>query len=575
MLALGLIALGDVIAWGVQSSWGSVEVRDVRWTGSTGSTMSALLYVPSRATRETPAPGVVAIHGYINSRETQGGYAVELSRRGFVVLAVDQTGHGYSDPPSGSNGFGGPDALAYLRSLDFVDPDNVGLEGHSMGGWAVLNAAGGDPDGYRSVVLQGSSTGTAGAPDGTRAFPRNLSVVFSEFDEFSGLMWGSPVAGDVPGSDKLMGVFGVDEPVEPGRVYGSIEDGTARILHQPPVTHPGDHLSRAAIGHAVEWFQATLEGGEVTPATDQVWYWKELATLTSAVGMILLLLAAGGRLLALPFFAVLAREPVATRGARGPAWWGAALVFVLLPPLVLFPFKDVVGRTVPVSAWFPQSITTQVAGWAVLVGVISLALFALWHRSTNRGAADAFDAYGVTWSGRWAPALVLRSVLLALAIVATGYATLALSSGLLNVDYRFWVFAIKPMSGLHLRIALSYVVPFTAFFWIYGVVLNGQLRVDDRSPGREMLAAVALSVVGFALLLVYQYSSLFAGGTLRDPSEPLWTIIAFQFLPIMSIAAVLTVYFFRRTGTVYVGATVCGLLVTWIVVASQATHYPF
>jgi len=84
--------------------------------------------------RADSRPGILAVHGYINSRETQHGFAIEFARRGYVALALDQAGHGYSDPPAFANGCGGPDGLAHLRSLDVVDKNNVGLEGHSMGG---------------------------------------------------------------------------------------------------------------------------------------------------------------------------------------------------------------------------------------------------------------------------------------------------------------------------------------------------------------------------------------------------------------------------------------------------------
>ena len=57
------------------------------------------------------------------------------------------------------NGYGGPDGLRYLRGLDVVDKDNIGLEGHSMGGWAVLAAAAAMPDSYKAMVLEGSATG--------------------------------------------------------------------------------------------------------------------------------------------------------------------------------------------------------------------------------------------------------------------------------------------------------------------------------------------------------------------------------------------------------------------------------
>jgi hypothetical protein len=124
-ISLALVLVGSLIAWNTQTAGGTVRVIDVRWVGSNGTPMSGLLYVPQTATAETPAPGIVAIHGYINSRETQSGYAIEFARRGWVVLAADQTGHGFSGGAAFANGFGGPDALRYLRSLDIVDPDNI------------------------------------------------------------------------------------------------------------------------------------------------------------------------------------------------------------------------------------------------------------------------------------------------------------------------------------------------------------------------------------------------------------------------------------------------------------------
>ena len=163
---LALIAAGGVLAHLTQTS-GGIRIQDIRFAGAKGNIMSALLYIPVNATSQNPAPGILAVHGYINSRETQDGFAIEFARRGYVVLALDQTGHGYSDPPAFANGFGGPDGLVYLRSLDFVDKDNIGLEGHSMGGWTVLAAAMAMPNNYKSMVLEGSSTGKPFAADGT------------------------------------------------------------------------------------------------------------------------------------------------------------------------------------------------------------------------------------------------------------------------------------------------------------------------------------------------------------------------------------------------------------------------
>src|SRR5437588_10666726 len=223
---LVLIVGGSWLAHVTQTS-GGIRIEDVRFKGAKGNTMSALLYVPPNASAQTPAPGILAVHGYINSRETQDGFAIEFARRGYVVLALDQTGHGYSDPPAFANGFGGPDGLAYLRSLEFVDKTNIGLEGHSMGGWTVLAAATAAPNDYKSMVLEGSSTGKPFAAEGTTSWPRNVALVFAQYEEFSTLMRGVDKARDVVKSPKLLTFFGSTGPVEPAMVYGVLEQCTA------------------------------------------------------------------------------------------------------------------------------------------------------------------------------------------------------------------------------------------------------------------------------------------------------------------------------------------------------------
>ena len=261
LFALGwaLALAGGLIAHLVQTS-GGVRVEDVRYPGAAGETISALLYVPPSATAAHPAPAVLVSHGFINTREMQSPFAIELARRGFVVLAMDMTGHGYSSGPMGIDGFGGPSSLTYLRNLPYVDRANVGLEGHSMGGAPVMNAATAIPDGYNAVVLEGSTTQFFGAgKPGSPTFPRNLAVVFGRYDEFAPLMWGEAKGSDVGASPKLEGIFGSQGPVTVGRLYGDITAGTGRLLVNPPVDHPQEHFSNAGVGAAVDWFQRTLK----------------------------------------------------------------------------------------------------------------------------------------------------------------------------------------------------------------------------------------------------------------------------------------------------------------------------
>lgn len=562
-----LILLGGLLAHFTQTANG-IRIEDVRFKGAKGNNMSALVYIPANAAEKTPAPGILAVHGYLNSRETQDGFAIEFARRGYVVVALDQTGHGYSDPPAIANGFGGPDGLTYLRSLPYVDKNNIGLEGHSMGGWTALAAATAMPDAYRSIVLEGSSTGKPFAADGTPAWPRNLALVFSQYDEFSLIMWGSEYAADVPKSAKLAAAFGVTGPIEPGKMYGDIGQGTARVLYTPAITHPADHFSREAIGYSLDWFGKTLTGGKPLPSTDQIWLWKEIGTLIGLVGLVVLLLGAFEFLLGMAPFSVLRAVPSGP-GVTTPApsiqngrWWIAFWVSALLPAITYYPAFALGATWLPASRFLPQSFTTQIAVWALINTAITLALLPLLPKRTMRKG------------------VVGQSMLIAVATVAVGYVALWLADVLFKIDFRFWVVALKLPSATQWMIMLIYLIPFTLFFV---VALHAQHRNFSRlgasAPGHYAAMILSLSL-GFIILIGGQYLALWLGGKLinpvpRSPVVPLSTIIGIQFIPLLAIVAIISTFTWRRTGTSLPGALICGLFVTWYIVAGTATQAAF
>ena len=581
LLALILVFGGGYLAWRVQTAGGTVRVEDVRFMGDDGTMMSGLLYVPPNASAESPAPGILAIHGYINSRETQSGFAIEFARRGFVVLALDQTGHGFSDPPAFAQGLGGPAGLEYLRSLDIVDPDNVGLEGHSMGGTAVLAAAAAHPEGYRAVVPVGAAVAPRQTVEGEPLVPRNLAVVFSVWDEFSDLMWSVPVAPEMVGSERLMELFGTDEPVEVDRLYGDPAVGTGRVLRMPRTTHPGDHLSTEAIGDAVAWMQRVLEGEQPLPPEDQIWYWKEIGTFLAFLGMLLAVFPLGAMLLQTPYFSGLRSDPAPARGMTGGSWWIGAGLTLVIPVLTYYGLQNLGTALLEPNAFWPQSVTTGIVFWALGNAVITAVLFGIWHfgqnRKTGAGAAEyglwlpgtsaGGSAGGASSTGR----MLWRSVVLAGALAGFCYLLLTLSDFFYQTDFRFWVLALKPMGNHHVRIFLAYLPALLLFFVVLGVALHGQMRRRDESRGRAMLRNAALLSGGFVALLLFQYVPLLMGGTL-PLGEPLLTIVAIQFVPLLIIIGLVSTYFFHKTGRIWVGAFFNAFFVTWYIVAGQATH---
>jgi pimeloyl-ACP methyl ester carboxylesterase len=552
-----IILVGALLAHFIQTS-GGISIRDIRFNGTNGQVLSGLLYVPPGVSAESKAPAILAVHGYINSRETQSGFAIEYARRGYVVLALDQSGHGYSDAPAFANGFGGPAALAYLRGLDIVDTNNIGLEGHSMGGWTVLAAAAAMPDAYKSVVLEGSSTGAPFAKEGDTSWPRNLAVVFSKYDEFSQLMWHVDRAQDAPDSPKLQTVFGASETIIPGQLYGDIAAGTARLLQTPNTTHPGDHISPEAIGYSIDWFAQTLQGANGLASSDQIWLWKEIGTLIALVGFIIVLAGSFEMLLGTQAFAHLRRSPAATaHAARGGKWWLAFALSAFVPVLSYYLFFSWGAQLLPASAWLPQTITSQIAFWAVLNGLIVLAVGLMLRGGKVEASGD-----------------ILGSILIALASVGIGYLFVLAADFLFKVDFRFWVVALKPLSLVQAKIALIYLLPFTLFFVLALRGLHAGLSVNNDSRFTQYAANIAALALGFLVFLAFQYGWLLFSGHLFSLNEPLNTVIAIQFLPLMAIVAFLSTFTYRRTGSYLPGAFINALFVTWYVVAGQATQFP-
>ena len=566
IIGLVLILAGGAFAWATQTS-GGIQVRDVRFTGAKGTTMSALLYVPPNATAQLPAPGILAVHGYINSRETQDGFAIEFARRGYVVLALDQTGHGYSDAPAFANGFGGPDGLAYLRSLEIVDKDNIGLEGHSMGGWTVLAAATAMPNDYKSMVLEGSSTGKPFAAEGTTTWPRNVALVFAQYEEFSELMWGVDKARDVTQSPKLWALFGTQGPVESGKVSGDVAQGTARVLYTPAITHPAEHISREAIGYSLDWFAKTLKGGTPLPPENQIWFRKEIGTLIALIGFVVLLLGVFDGLLDAPFFSHL-RLPAVADGstpvdaAKGDRWLGALLLSAFIPALTYYPAFALGGTFVTPSRVLPQGITNQILVWAVINALVALALTPFAPKRAHRRG------------------IIGPSVLIAVVTVAVGYAALWAADLGFKIDFRFWIVALKLMSAKQFLIFLIYLLPFTAFFVIALHILHRNFSTLGASRGALYLTNILALTLGFIVLVGAQYLTLWLTGNLFNPIPdpgfvPLSTIVAIQFVPLLAICAVIATFTWRRTGSSLPGALICGLFVTWYVVAGTATQAAF
>jgi dipeptidyl aminopeptidase/acylaminoacyl peptidase len=118
---------------------------------SDGYKIFGLLTVPDTEPPEGGFSAIVFNHGYIppsqyRTTERYEAYVDYLARNGFVVFKIDLRGNGDSEGISGGTYFSSSytvdaiNALKSLQTLDYVNPEKIGMWGHSMSGNLVLRS---------------------------------------------------------------------------------------------------------------------------------------------------------------------------------------------------------------------------------------------------------------------------------------------------------------------------------------------------------------------------------------------------------------------------------------------------
>lgn len=116
---------------------------------SEGLKIYGLLTIPMEDMPEGGWPAIIFNHGYIppnvyRTTERYIAYVDELARAGYVVYRIDYRGHDGSEGAA-TGAYGHPgyaidvlNAVASIKRLPEVNPQKIGMWGHSMGGYLTL-----------------------------------------------------------------------------------------------------------------------------------------------------------------------------------------------------------------------------------------------------------------------------------------------------------------------------------------------------------------------------------------------------------------------------------------------------
>src|SRR3972149_7991930 len=145
---------------------GSNYKRYIASYKSEGLKIYALLTIPNGTKPETGWPVVIFNHGYIppsqyKTTERYVAYTDAFSRNGYIVFRSDYRGHGNSEGQA-TGGYGSPgytidvlNAVSSIKKYPGVNPEKIGMWGHSMGGSITLRTMVTTSDGKVGVIWAG------------------------------------------------------------------------------------------------------------------------------------------------------------------------------------------------------------------------------------------------------------------------------------------------------------------------------------------------------------------------------------------------------------------------------------
>jgi dienelactone hydrolase len=583
-----LVLIGSaVIASLVQKDFGRVQVTNVSYLNANGIPIRAKLMRPDAATPTSPMPGIVYIHGYQNNRETSDAYCIELARRGIVVLEIDAIGRGNSGVPGNISDpefdptYGGRRSLEYLKSLPFVDTQRIGLMGHSLGAEMAYAIALNDPSVSVLVI-----SGFAYKADASTAMPKNMLMIFGKYDEFRKRMTGTKdFENEWMRSARGQKVFSAENP-QLGQTYGKFEDGTARRVYMPRITHLHTSHHRGAVAESLEWMKLGLKlpQKDWIPSDQQIWPLKEAATLIAMLAGLASLMPLGLTLLRTSFFRSLqgpARRAYAcsAKALLKPAIINGVLMWLYFP--IIFVLFGIHVYLVRIDTAFPLMMTNGIVWWFLWINIIGFILFRRWFKKMYRQQGLTLLELGLSdHENRFAldGLQIVKTVLLAIILFLFAYLVEHTLESIFLVDFRFIFPFASDLTPYRAMLWFTYFPFLLVGFLLMGIFIHGQLRRPPKTTWFRTfifwsLNNILVLIIPLILFLAVQYIPLFTVGIIPfvGPGGMFiaFTHNLFHIIGVLIVITPLSTWFYQLTGKVYLGAILNAALVTWMFVSSQ------
>ena len=588
------------------SNFGKVKIETTTVQTRSGDNVSIRVYSPKVATSENKAPAVVFAHGLSTTKECYAQYALELARRGFVVVTPDMLNHGGSDitpfetffTDPNADAYGVYSAVKYVSELDYVDLNQIGIAGHSMGGNATnmsvsLDNMSGNPVLSAVYLVASNPTFTDFEGNWTNVYgDRSVGLYYTFYDHvyFSTVgedgMPVSPQQFLSSNEAKSFVSFGQepsvfkDSEVIPGHTYTTDMNGkqVIRRITKANEIHPKPQGGAGSVAAVVDFFQDVFVAPNYLVGGMQIWGVYTSASILGLFGALAICVFTIATLTKTKFFASLKAEDN-KQLKPAPNKLGKVWFWVLTIANCAFAFLSITfifskGFGYFVTNYLPQQTTNIYALWSLANGIFMLITSFGSYYLYARKQGDTLKSWGVKIS------LInfVKSILLAVIGVLSVLVVVYIAQYVFQIDLRFYLWGMRELPLEHLYLFFTYL----PFFLVFGIAVSISINSAYYSKiGKEptllndLFFAFMNMVPAFAITFIGYYLFAKTGFQPDIFGAPFTFTYMINAIPVFPVAVLLLRRLAKYCNNPYIPGIIVGSLLCFMQVASVFTCHTF
>jgi hypothetical protein len=629
-----VIFISSLFASLIQNNWGQVDIKTVYFDARDDQVVAYDLFKPKSATIENKAPLIIVIAGFQRTKETQAHVALELARRGFVVINIDPYNSGESTSSRGVQGraiatvegYGAFDIIDYVYDNDdvypFVDKSRIGVSGHSAGGNAAYQAAvhfgkravdNNNVSKVHSIYISGyvlsinssinfalSNMGMDYALYDEGAFRNPANTSAPQGYNKADMTWAIESHTFVNSGLSVQGLalIGLDSQVEMGRIYGNPNLKTMRQVFNTETIHAFQPYSRLANERNINFFQVAMNFRDDTlRASDQVWQIKEVLTTISLIASFAMLVPMTSLIYRIPYFRDAKVLPIINTKKRSMAGkinfivvflitaTFSAIMFLPSAKLTLTLFPE---ATRSVNTWFfPQRMTNAVMVWSFLSGIFAILVFVIskiiqLHIEKKKTQKDMdYKKEIQSWGIAPGYKVLFKTILVAMISIVLYFSLLMLIYTLFHVDYRFiFIMGVRRLNTKVLIQILMYFPIFFIFYFSNSIRVNAGQMHGKSKEWVKLLSSGVMNIIGLFLILSAQYIAFIRTGTIAFTELPdgttqwLYVNILFTLIPVMFLLPLFNRWFYKLSGNAFLGPIIICFIFVMMALNNSVAYIP-